>query len=184
MDAEGRGGHRARAGGDRRHGLRWPRCRAPAAAGGHRRHRRVRAGRRCRRNVARQPLPGCCLRRAVSAVRVLVRTEPRVEPAVRFAGQQEIWAYLRDCADRFDVRRHMRFGHDVCDASWDDAAACWRVTTSRGVWTADVLIAAAGVSAAVARGARSGAGGQDHRSVPAPRLADWRLAERRRSTSS
>jgi cation diffusion facilitator CzcD-associated flavoprotein CzcO/acetyl esterase/lipase len=65
----------------------------------------------------------------------------------RFAGQEEIWAYLRDCADRFDVRRHIRFGHDVLDATWDDAGRCWRITTSGGVWTADLLIAAAGALA-------------------------------------
>jgi cation diffusion facilitator CzcD-associated flavoprotein CzcO len=61
-----------------------------------------------------------------------------------YSPQAEIWAYLRDCADRFGVRPAIRFGTEVRQAEWDAEAARWRIGTSRGEWTADVLIAAAG----------------------------------------
>ncbi|MBT0567250.1 NAD(P)/FAD-dependent oxidoreductase [Williamsia sp. CHRR-6] len=58
--------------------------------------------------------------------------------------QDEIEQYLNDCADQFDVRHKIRFGHDVHSTSWDDATARWTVVTSQGTWTARVLIAALG----------------------------------------
>src|SRR5690242_13893915 len=39
-----------------------------------------------------------------------------------FSPQQEIWDYLRACARRFGVMDHVRFGHEVRDAAWDDDA--------------------------------------------------------------
>jgi cation diffusion facilitator CzcD-associated flavoprotein CzcO len=62
----------------------------------------------------------------------------------RFSPAPEIWAYLRDCADRFGVVPHLRFGHEVVSASWDERRARWIVRTSRGTLTADVLVAAPG----------------------------------------
>jgi cation diffusion facilitator CzcD-associated flavoprotein CzcO len=44
-----------------------------------------------------------------------------------YAGSAEIRAYLEDCADRFDVRRHIRFGADVTGAHWDEEAQRWKV---------------------------------------------------------
>ncbi|GAA2356457.1 NAD(P)/FAD-dependent oxidoreductase [Dactylosporangium salmoneum] len=61
-----------------------------------------------------------------------------------YSPQPEIWQYLRDCADRFGVRPAIRFGTEVRQAAWDAGAARWRIDTSRGEWTADVLIAAGG----------------------------------------
>jgi cation diffusion facilitator CzcD-associated flavoprotein CzcO/acetyl esterase/lipase len=61
-----------------------------------------------------------------------------------FSGQAEIWEYLRDCARRFGILPRLRFGHEVRQASWEEAGQRWRVETSRGTWTADVLVAAAG----------------------------------------
>ncbi|WP_432828402.1 flavin-containing monooxygenase [Dactylosporangium sp. CA-092794] len=61
-----------------------------------------------------------------------------------YSPRAEIWAYLRDCADRFGVRPAIRFGTEVRQAAWDAAAARWRIGTSQGEWTADVLIAAGG----------------------------------------
>jgi cation diffusion facilitator CzcD-associated flavoprotein CzcO/acetyl esterase/lipase len=72
---------------------------------------------------------------------------PNPEWSRRFASQQEIWDYLRACADRFDVRGDIRFGHDVRAAVWEEAIARWHIATSRGTWTADVLVAAAGALA-------------------------------------
>ncbi|WP_257460337.1 flavin-containing monooxygenase [Archangium lipolyticum] len=61
-----------------------------------------------------------------------------------YSPQAEIHAYLRDCADRFGIRPHLRLGHTVLDARWDDAAQCWRIETSQGRFTADVFVSAAG----------------------------------------
>jgi cation diffusion facilitator CzcD-associated flavoprotein CzcO len=65
-----------------------------------------------------------------------------------YSPQQEIWDYLRGCADRFGLRPHIRFDTEVRRACWDAAAGHWRIETSRsgllGEWTADVLISAGG----------------------------------------
>jgi cation diffusion facilitator CzcD-associated flavoprotein CzcO len=61
-----------------------------------------------------------------------------------FPAQPEIWAYLRHCARRFGILPHLRLRHEVRQASWDDRRQRWRVETSRGDWTADVLVAATG----------------------------------------
>ncbi len=61
-----------------------------------------------------------------------------------FSGQREIWAYLQKCVKRFGLEAHLRLGHAVEEAAWDEAARRWVVTTSRGRWRARVLISAAG----------------------------------------
>jgi cation diffusion facilitator CzcD-associated flavoprotein CzcO len=61
-----------------------------------------------------------------------------------FSPQPEIWAYLRRCAQDFGLLPHIRFDHEVTAAAWDDAAALWRIETSRGTYTADALVMAAG----------------------------------------
>ena len=69
---------------------------------------------------------------------------PNPDWSTRFARQPEILAYLDGVADRFGVRPHLRLGHDVERMDWDDGAAVWRIATSRGDWTADVVVAAPG----------------------------------------
>lgn len=61
-----------------------------------------------------------------------------------FSPSPEIWAYLRECAERFGVRPHCRFGHTVQEATWDDKHQVWRLETSQGTYTAEVLVAAMG----------------------------------------
>jgi len=61
-----------------------------------------------------------------------------------FSPQPEIWAYLGDCARRFGILPHLRLGHELHRATWDDASRRWRLETSKGTWTADVLVAATG----------------------------------------
>jgi cation diffusion facilitator CzcD-associated flavoprotein CzcO len=61
-----------------------------------------------------------------------------------FSGQPEIWDYLRRCVDRFGIRPHLRLGHTVLAAGWDEPAQRWRIETSRGVFTARALISATG----------------------------------------
>ena len=58
--------------------------------------------------------------------------------------QPEIEGYLNDCTDKFEIRDRIRFGHEVLDASWNEAEARWLVTTSGGSWSARVLIGALG----------------------------------------
>ena len=48
------------------------------------------------------------------------------------------------CARRFGVMPHIRFGEEVRDACWDEAAQRWRLETPAGSWTADVLVAGNG----------------------------------------
>ncbi|MET0397386.1 MAG: NAD(P)/FAD-dependent oxidoreductase, partial [Longimicrobiaceae bacterium] len=61
-----------------------------------------------------------------------------------YSPQPEIQAYLRRCARDFGVLPHVRFGHEVRAAEWDDAALRWRVDTSAGPVTAHVLVMASG----------------------------------------
>jgi cation diffusion facilitator CzcD-associated flavoprotein CzcO len=61
-----------------------------------------------------------------------------------FSRQGEIWDYLERVADRYGLRRSIRFEVNVTEARWDASRARWRIQTSRGEMTADVLIAAAG----------------------------------------
>jgi len=44
-----------------------------------------------------------------------------------FAGYAEIRAYMEDCADRFGVRPHLRFGAEVTGATWDEEAHRWTI---------------------------------------------------------
>src|ERR671931_100084 len=37
-----------------------------------------------------------------------------------FSHQPEIWDYLRDVAVRFGIRPHIRFGHEVLEAAWEE----------------------------------------------------------------
>ena len=61
-----------------------------------------------------------------------------------YSTQPEIQAYLRDCALRFGVMPYIRFQHEVEQARWDDDEELWRLRTSQGEWTADVVVSANG----------------------------------------
>src|SRR5437773_161460 len=56
-----------------------------------------------------------------------------------FSRQPEIWDYLRDCARRFGVTPHIRFGHELREAAWDEEHQRWELDTSGGRFTAQVL---------------------------------------------
>ena len=63
----------------------------------------------------------------------------------RFAGQPEILDYARHVAERFDLRRDIRFGTAVTAAHFNDAGGWWEVTTHTGERvTARFLITAVG----------------------------------------
>ena len=58
--------------------------------------------------------------------------------------QSEIRDYLRRCAEDFGVMPYIRFGHDVTGAHWDDDARTWRLDTSHGEFSADMLVGGMG----------------------------------------
>jgi cation diffusion facilitator CzcD-associated flavoprotein CzcO len=56
----------------------------------------------------------------------------------------EIRDYLRDCATRYGVLPHIRFGQEVQSADWDDEAQRWRIETTDDSFPAQVLVAGTG----------------------------------------
>jgi cation diffusion facilitator CzcD-associated flavoprotein CzcO len=69
---------------------------------------------------------------------------PNPEWSRLFSPQPEIFAYLRKCAHDYGILPHVRFGHEIHGASWDDEDQIWRVSTSQGEYTADFLISGMG----------------------------------------
>ncbi|BBZ44240.1 flavin-containing monooxygenase [Mycobacterium parmense] len=70
----------------------------------------------------------------------------------RFAAQPEILAYLRHVADRFDLRRHYRFGVDIVGATFDPEDGRWHVRSATGeIYPATFLMCATGCLSAVNR---------------------------------
>ncbi|HEY6395911.1 MAG TPA: NAD(P)/FAD-dependent oxidoreductase, partial [Solirubrobacteraceae bacterium] len=61
-----------------------------------------------------------------------------------FPLQDEIWRYLRRVADGFALGPHMRYGHELTAAAWDQARDRWDIETSGGRFTAQVLVLAPG----------------------------------------
>src|ERR1700751_621213 len=50
----------------------------------------------------------------------------------RYAPQPEILAYANHVADRFDLRRDIRFETRVVETTFDEVANVWRIETDRG----------------------------------------------------
>ena len=62
-----------------------------------------------------------------------------------FAPQQEIWEYMRQCADKYGVAAHIRYGCSVERMEWDDTVGRWRITTAAGeVYTARAIVSGIG----------------------------------------
>jgi cation diffusion facilitator CzcD-associated flavoprotein CzcO len=61
-----------------------------------------------------------------------------------FPLQAEIQAYLRRCAEDFELISHLRLRHEVLSADWDGEQACWSINTSQGLIRARVLVGAHG----------------------------------------
>ena len=63
----------------------------------------------------------------------------------RYPGPPEILRYLNHVADRFDLKRDIRFNTRVTAAHYDETANLWRVSTEAGeTFTAQFLITAVG----------------------------------------
>ncbi len=53
--------------------------------------------------------------------------ERKADWSRHFAKRDELWAYLEGIADKYDVRRDIRFGTEVTRARFDEAANLWRI---------------------------------------------------------
>ncbi|MGH8435204.1 MAG: flavin-containing monooxygenase [Pseudomonas sp.] len=71
--------------------------------------------------------------------------EPKTNWSRKFAPQAEIFAYLKHCADKYGLRRKIRFNTEVAGAEFDESAGLWRVTSVAGeVFIAQALVSACG----------------------------------------
>src|SRR5947209_6356540 len=61
-----------------------------------------------------------------------------------FAGQQEIWDYMRAEVQRRGMNEQIRCGAEALEARWDSDACRWEIETARGLVRASVLISGAG----------------------------------------
>ena len=71
--------------------------------------------------------------------------EPNPNWSRLFTPGPEIKQYADDVADKYDVRRHMRFNTVVEGARWDEEAGVWRIAVASGAtMSAQYLITATG----------------------------------------
>lgn len=61
-----------------------------------------------------------------------------------FSPQEEIQAYIRRTAEKHGLTPHVRYGHELEEARWDDEAQCWRLRTGGGDMSARSLVGAQG----------------------------------------
>src|ERR1700712_2884026 len=66
--------------------------------------------------------------------------EPNPSWTRTYSRQPEIWAYLRRTAERHGLGEHLRLGHELTGATWDEAQQRWHVQTSGGDFSASLLI--------------------------------------------
>ena len=113
---------------DHRRRLHRPRHRDQAARGRRRRRRHPRARRSRRRNLARHHVSGrrCDIPSLLYSYSFV--KNPTWSRAYSPAG--EICRHIEDMADRFDLRRRIRFGHEVTGLAFDEDAGVWTATTA------------------------------------------------------
>ncbi|MFF0541411.1 flavin-containing monooxygenase [Nocardia thailandica] len=64
-----------------------------------------------------------------------------------FSPQAEIHRYIRGVAERYGVLDKHLFGTEMTAARWDESAGQWEVQTTKGAFTAEIVVSAAGVLA-------------------------------------
>jgi cation diffusion facilitator CzcD-associated flavoprotein CzcO len=89
--------------------------------------------------------PGCAC--DIASVLYSYSDEQNPEWTRAFAHQPEIHAYIHDVARRHALDPHLRYGHEVLEASWDESTERWHIRTSRGDFSAEILISAVGALA-------------------------------------
>mgnify|MGYP001570123449 CR=1 FL=1 len=63
----------------------------------------------------------------------------------RFGKSEEIYQYLRYCADKYDIRPHIRFNTEIAGADFDESTGRWTLHTSTAeTHQAQVMVAAVG----------------------------------------
>ncbi len=63
----------------------------------------------------------------------------------RFGKAKEIHNYLRHCADKYEIRPHIRFNTEITGADFDESRGLWLVKTAVGeVIEAEILVSAVG----------------------------------------
>ncbi|MGH3737024.1 MAG: flavin-containing monooxygenase [Micromonosporaceae bacterium] len=72
---------------------------------------------------------------------------PNPEWSETYSPQPEIWDYLRKVAAEHQLDRHIRYGHDVTGAHWDDEAQLWRLKTAADELSARVVVLGVGALA-------------------------------------
>lgn len=61
--------------------------------------------------------------------------EPNPNWSYYFSRQSEIGKYLKHCADKYGIRKNIRFKNDVNEIRWLDNENCWRVKTKTSTGT-------------------------------------------------
>lgn len=70
---------------------------------------------------------------------------PKYDWTMKYARQPEILQYFQNCADRFGISEHIRFGTSVESARFDEESSLWHVTTSDGaIHQAEFFVSAVG----------------------------------------
>ncbi len=70
---------------------------------------------------------------------------PRNDWSRLYPSQPELWNYLCDIADQYELRSKIRFNTEMQSAQWDEMNALWHVTTNAGeTITARILVSAIG----------------------------------------
>ncbi|NDD10408.1 MAG: NAD(P)/FAD-dependent oxidoreductase, partial [Rhodobacteraceae bacterium] len=63
----------------------------------------------------------------------------------RYAQQPEILSYIRFVAEKFDLRKHIKFDHALAEARYDEARCHWELRSTRGeTWVAKTVVMATG----------------------------------------
>lgn len=71
--------------------------------------------------------------------------EPKPDWGRLFSPQEEIYAYLRHCADKYALRPQIRFSSRVEEARFNETTGCWQLTLDSGeLVTARALVMAIG----------------------------------------
>jgi len=72
--------------------------------------------------------------------------EPNPSWTQPFAGQQEILTYLKHCAEKYELSKHLKFRCLVTDCTWSDELAYWELISGEDERiTAKIVISALGM---------------------------------------